>query len=111
MLLCHHTPAGKSAVRRASPGGQLFVACVVVMMLLSVFSETWEIAALEVEVLATDVALEFLGSLGLAHWNLIELVLAGAAMALMISALATTGVWVARGLRPAEQSPPDKVPI
>ena len=111
MLLCHHTAAGKDAVRKASPGGQLFVACVVVLMLVSVFSETWEVAALEAEFLASDVTLEFLGSLGLRHWSLIELVLAGAALSLCLSALVTSGVLVARAMRSAERRPPDKIPI
>ncbi len=111
MLLCHHTAAGKDAVRKVSPGGQLFVASVVVLMLLSVFSETWEIAALEVEFLATDVTLEFLGSLGLRHWNLIELILAGAALALSLSALVTSGVLALKAMGSASRRRPDKIPI
>ena len=111
MLLCHHSAAGKNAVRRASPGGHVFVACVVVLMLLSVFGEAWELAALEVELLATDAALEFLGSLGLAHWNLIELVLAGALMSWLIGALLAARAWVMRSLRSVETTPPDKIPI
>ena len=80
-------------------------------MLLSVFSETWELAALEAEVFASDVALEFLGSLGLRHWNVLELVLAGGALALALTTLSTVGVLIARSLRSAERTPPDKIPI
>jgi hypothetical protein len=111
MLLCHHARAGANAVRRVSPGGQLFATCVVVLMLLSVFSETWELAALEAEFLASDVTLEFLGSLGLRHWNLIELVLAGAVLSLSLSLLATAGVLLLKAMRSAERRRPDKIPI
>src|SRR5262245_31329629 len=110
MLLAHHARVGADAVRRVSPGGQLFVTCVVVLMLLSVFSETWELANLEAEFLASDVTLEFLGSLGLRHWNLIELVLAGAAVSLALPAIATSGVLLLKAMRSAERRRPDKIP-
>ena len=111
MLLCHHSRAGSRAVHRVSPGGHLFVTCVVVLMLLSVFSEAWELATLEAEIFASDVALEFLGSLGLRHWNLIELILAGGAAALVLSALAGAGALVLTTMRSADRNRPDKIPI
>lgn len=111
MLLCHRSSVGKDAVRQASPGGQLFVACVVVMMLGSVFSEALELTTLEVEIFATDVAFEFLGSIGLAHWDLIELVIAGTAMVLGVATLRTTGALAPKFIRSADQNRPDKIPI
>ena len=89
----------------------MFVACVVVLMLVSVFSETWEVAALEAELLASDVTLEFLGSLGLRHWNLVELILAGVALSLALSALVTAGGLVFKAMRSADRRRPDKIPI
>ncbi|TXL82271.1 hypothetical protein FHP25_00805 [Vineibacter terrae] len=111
MLLAHHALARNKAAHRASPSGQLFVACVVVLMLVSIFSETWEIASLEADVLASDIALEFLGSLGLRHWNLIELILAGGVLALALSTLATIGVLIVKAMTPADRRRADKVPI
>ena len=111
MLLCHHARRGSSAVREVSRGGELFVACVVVMMLFSVFSEAWEIASLEAEFLASDVAIEFHGTLGLHHLNLIELILAGGALAIGLSAFTTIGVLVVKSMRSADRRRPDKVPI
>lgn len=111
MLLCHHARRSSNAVRTVSPGGQLFVACVVVMMLFSVFSEAWELASLEAEFLASDVALEFLGTLGLHHLNLIELILAGGALALAFSAITTVGVLALKPMRSADRRRLDKVPI
>lgn len=111
MLLCHHSKIGSNAVRKASPSGQAFVACVVVLMLLSVFSEAWELAALEVEVFATDVAVEFLATFGLRHWDLLELVLAGVALTLGIGALKSTGIPAPKSVRSADGGPPDKIPI
>jgi ABC-type Fe3+-siderophore transport system permease subunit len=111
MLLCHHSAAASNAVRKVSPGGQLFVTCVVVLMLLSVFSETWEIATLEAEFLASDITLEFLGSLGLRHWNLLELILAGGAVSLVLSAVVTSGVLVPKAMRSTGRRRPDKIPI
>jgi hypothetical protein len=111
MLLCHHARKGSDAVRQVSAGGQLFVACIVVLMLFSVFSETWELASLEAEFLFSDVAMEFLGGLGLRHWNLIELVLAGAGMAVVLSAITTAGVLAMKSMRSADRQRPDKVPI
>jgi hypothetical protein len=111
MLLCHHALARSKAAHRASPSGQMFVACVVVLMLLSVFSEAWEIASLEADILASDVALEFLGSLGLRHWNLIELVLAGGGLALALSAFTTVGVLISKAMTPGDRRRAGKVPI
>ncbi|MCW5746089.1 MAG: hypothetical protein KIT36_07815 [Alphaproteobacteria bacterium] len=82
-----------------------------VLMLLSVFGESLDIATLEAEVFASDAALEFLGSIGLAHWNLIELVMAGVALVLLPAALLTTGCLVPKSMRSADGRPPDKIPI
>ena len=109
MLLAHH--ARTNAVRETSRSGQLFVACVVVMLLLSVFSETWELATLEAEFLASDVTLEFLGSLGLRHWSLLELILAGGGLAIVLSVLATVGALILKAMTPADRRRPDKIPI
>ncbi|TWT03862.1 hypothetical protein [Reyranella sp. CPCC 100927] len=109
MLLAHH--ARKNPVRDTSRSGQLFVACVVVMMLLSIFSETWELATLEAEFLASDVTLEFLASLGLRHWSLLELILAAGGLAIALSAMATVGVLLLKAMTPTDRRRAGKVPI
>ena len=75
MLLVHRSRRAAKAVRTASPGGELFVASVVVAMLLAAFGDAVDPAWLG------EAGLEFalfdfggeLSLLGMHHWHLLQL--------------------------------------
>src|SRR5215218_4343397 len=83
MLLVHRSRRAAKAVRTVSPGGELFVASVVVVMLLSAFGDAVDPAWLG------EAGLEFalfdfggeLSLLGIHHWHLLQYLLAGAVIA------------------------------
>ena len=112
MLLVHRArPAG--VVRAVSPGGELFAAGVVICMLLVSLGDALDPAVLG------EAGLEFglfdlggeLSVLGLRHWHLLQLLLAGGVLAAGLAVLR----WAARPLLKALRSTPpsaiDKVPI
>src|SRR6188768_3683887 len=83
MLLVHRSRRAANAVRTTSPGGELFVASVVVAMLLAAFGDAVDPAWLG------EAGLEFalfdfggeLSLLGMHHWHLVHYLLAGAVIA------------------------------
>ena len=113
MLLIHHSPRAANAVRTVSPGGELFVASVVIFMILASFGDAVDPA------LFGEAGLEFalfdfggeLSVLGLRHWHLLQLLLAGGTLAAGIAVLRIGAALVFRPLRPAPRRAVDKVPI
>jgi len=113
MLLVHRSRRAANAVRTTSSGGELFVASVVVCMLLAAFGDAVDPAWLG------EAGLEFalfdmggeLSVLGMRHWHLLMILLAGGALAAAIGILkAGAGLL----LQPARSAPPraiEKVPI
>ena len=83
MLLVHRSRRAATAVRTTSPGGELFVASVVVTMLLAAFGDAVDPVWLEeigVEFALFDLGGE-LSLLGMQQWHLLQFLLAGAAIA------------------------------
>jgi hypothetical protein len=113
MLLVHRSRRAANAVRTTSPGGELFVASVVVAMLLAAFGDAVDPAWLG------EAGLEFalfdfggeLSLLGLHNWHLLQLLLAGAAIAAGVAVIAAGAVRLFRPLHPAPGRAIDKVPI
>lgn len=113
MLLVHRSRRAGKAVRTVSPGGELFVASVVVAMLLAAFGDAVDPAWLG------EAGLEFalfdfggeLSLLGLHHWHLLQYLLAGAVIAGGFAAFKASVGRVFQPLRPAPCRAIDKVPI
>lgn len=113
MLLVHRSRRAAKAVRTASPGGELFVASVVLTMLLAAFGDAVDPAWLE------EVGLEFalfdfggeLALLGINQWHLLQFLLAGAGVAGGIAAFWAVVGRVFQPLHPAPRRGLDKVPI
>ncbi len=113
MLLAHRSRRASRAVRTVSPGGELFVASVVVAMLFSAFGDAVDPAWLSeagLEFALFDVGGE-LSLLGIHHWHLLQYLLAGAAIAGGIAAFKAGLGRVFHPLRPAPRRAIDKVPI
>lgn len=113
MLLVHRSRRAANAVRTTSSGGELFVASVVVCMLLAAFGDAVDPAWLG------EAGLEFalfdmggeITILGMRHWHLLLLMMAGGALAAGIAVLkACTGL-VLSSPRPAPPRAIEKVPI
>jgi hypothetical protein len=113
MLLVHRSRRAANAVRTASPGGELFVASVVLAMLLAAFGDAVDPAWLG------EASLEFalfdfggeLSLLGMQHWNLVQLLLAGGVIAGGIAVLKAGVGRIFHPLRAAPRRAIDKVPI
>lgn len=113
MLLVHRSRRAARAVRTVSPGGELFVASVVVAMLLAAFGDAVDPAWLG------EAGLEFalfdfggeLSLLGMHHWHLIQYLLAGAVVAGGIAVFKASVGRVFHPLHPAPRRAIDKVPI
>jgi hypothetical protein len=104
MLLIHRSPRASQAVRTVSPGGELFVASVVVFMILALFGE----AGLEFALF--DFGGE-LSVLAMRHWHLLQLLLAGAVAATGLAVLRVCASALLKALNPAPRRAVDKVPI
>ena len=113
MLLIRHSERANNAVRAVSPGGELFVASVVIFMILVSFGDAVDPA------LFGEAGLEFglfdLGGefsvLGMRHWHLLPLIAAGGALAAGIWVLRVCASAVFKPPRPAPRRAVDKVPI
>jgi hypothetical protein len=113
MLLVHRSPRAANAVRTVSPGGELFVASVVVCMILAAFGDAVDPALLG------EAGLEFtlfdLGGetavLAMRHWSLLQLLLAGAGVAAGIGCIGLACAAVISALRDSVRGRPEKVPI
>ena len=113
MLLVHRSRRAANSVRTVSPGGELFVASVVVAMLLAAFGDAVDPAWLG------EAGLEFalfdfggeLSLLGMHHWHLLQYLMAGAVIAGGIAAFKACTGRVFRPLHPAPRRAVDKVPI
>jgi hypothetical protein len=113
MLLVHRSHRAARAVRTVSPGGELFVASVVVAMLLAAFGDAVDPAWLGEAGL--DFALFDFGGelslLGLHNWHLLQLLVAGGLIAGGIGAFKLAVDRLFRPLRPAPGRGMGKVPI
>ncbi len=113
MLLIHRSPRASQAVRTVSPGGELFVASVVVFMILASFGDAVDPA------LFGEAGLEFalfdfggeLSLLAMRHWHLLQLLLAGAAVAAALTVLRVCAFALLKALTPAPPRAAAKVPI
>lgn len=113
MRLIHRSPRAANAVRTVSPGGELFVASVVICMILAAFGDAVDPAWIG------EAGLEFalfdfggeLSVLAMRHWHLLQLLLAGATLATGITVLRIGSTILHKGLRPAPAEGVDKVPI
>ena len=113
MRLIHRSPRAANAVRTVSPSGELFAASIVMCMILSAFGDavdpTW----------LGEAGLEFaffefggeLSILGMRHWHLVELLLAGAVIAAGIMVLRIVDGAFFRPLDSADSGAVEKVPI
>lgn len=113
MLLIHRSPRASQAVRTVSPGGELFVASVVVCMILASFGDALD------PTLFGEAGLEFalfdfggeLSVLAMRHWHLLQLLLAGAAIAAGLAVLRVCASFLLKASNPAPRRAVDKVPI
>jgi hypothetical protein len=113
MLLIRHSQRANNVVRAVSPGGELFVASVVVLMILVSFGDAVDSA------LFGEAGLEFalfdfggeISVLGLRHLHLLQLLLAGGVLAAGIAVLRVGAALLFKPLRPAPRRAVDKVPI
>jgi hypothetical protein len=113
MLLIRHSDRANNAVRAVSPGGELFVASVVIFMILVSFGEAVDPA------LFGEAGLEFglfdLGSefsvLALRDLHLLQLLLAGGLLVAGLAALRVGGALAQKVLRSAPRRAIDKVPL
>jgi hypothetical protein len=113
MLLIRHSDRAHNAVRAVSPGGELFVASVVIFMILVSFGDAVDPA------LFGEAGLEFglfdLGSefsvLALRDLHLLQLLLAGGLLAAGLAALRVGGALAQKVLHSAPRRAIDKVPL
>ncbi len=113
MLLIRHSQRASNAVRTVSPGGELFAASVVTLMILVSFADAVDPA------LFGGAGLEFglfdLGGessvLAMRHWHLLELLLAGGLLAIGLAMLQLGGAALSKAPRSAPSRAVDKVPI
>lgn len=113
MLLIHRSPRASQAVRTASPGGELFVASVVICMILASFGDAVDPALFGeagLEFALFDFGGEF-SVLAMRHWHLLQLLLAGAAIAAGLAVLRVCASLLLKALNPAPRRAVDKVPI
>jgi hypothetical protein len=113
MLLIRHSHRANNAVRTTSVGGELLVASVVICMILASFGDAIDPALFGeagLEFAIFDFGGEF-SVLALRDWHLLQLLLAGAALALGISVLRVGSAAIVKALRPAARRVLSKVPI
>jgi hypothetical protein len=113
MLLVHRSQRAANAVRTTSVSGELFVASVVVCMILAVFGDAVD------PTLLGEAGLEFaifdFGGeatvLAMRHWSLLQLLLAGGALATALGSIGLAAAAVLTALRDSVRGRPEKVPI
>ncbi|MBI3199593.1 MAG: hypothetical protein HYZ40_19200 [Rhodospirillales bacterium] len=113
MLLIHRSSRAANAVRTVSPGGELFVASVVICMILASFGDAIDpawIGEAGLEVALFDLGGEF-SVLAMRHWHLLQLLLAGTILAAGITVLRVCSNAFYKALRPAPTGGVEKVPI
>ena len=113
MRLIDRSPRAANAVRTVSPGGELFVASVVICMILASFGDAVDpmlFGEAGLEFALFDLGGEF-SVLAMRHWHLLQLLLAGAVLAAGISILHVSSATFFKALRPAPAEGVDKVPI
>jgi hypothetical protein len=111
VLLIHRSRRAANAVRTVSPGGELFVASIVLCMIMAAFGDAGDPMLLgETEFALFDLGGET-GVLAMRHWSLLELLLAGGFVAAGIGALRIAVSFLAKPLRPAPGRAIEKVPI
>lgn len=113
MRLIHRSPRAANAVRNVSPGGELFVASVVVCMLLASFGDAVDptlFGEAGLEFALFDFGGEF-SVLAMRHWHLLQLLLAGGMLATGIAILRICAPAIFKTLRPGPRRAIDKVPI
>ena len=113
MRLIHRSPRAANAVRTVSPGGELFVASVVICMLLASFGDAVDptmFGEAGLEFALFDFGGEFT-VLALRHWHLVQLLFAGGLVAAGVAVLRVGAPAVVQALRPAPRRAIDKVPI
>jgi hypothetical protein len=113
MRLVHRSRRAADPVRHVSAGGELFVASVVVCMLLAAFGDAVDPAWLG-EAGLDFVLFDFGGEisvLAMRHWTLLQLLMAGGAIAAGIAILKTALPAYLRSPRPGPHRVMDKVPI
>ena len=113
MLLIHRSQRATNAVRTVSPGGELFVASVVICMILASFGDAVDPTVLGeagLEFALFDLGGEF-SVLAMRHWHLMQLLLGGAALAAGIFVLRVGSTIFYRALRPAPAGGVEKGPI
>lgn len=113
MRLIHRSPRAANAVRNVSPSGELFVASVVVCMILAAYGDAVDpawIGEAGLEIAFFDFGGE-LSLLAMRHWGLLQLLMAGGAVAAGIMVLRIVGGAFFPPLDPAPQRDTGKVPI
>ena len=113
MLLIQRSQRAANAVRTVSPGGELFVASVVICMILASFGDAVDPTVLGeagLEIALFDLGGEF-SVLAMRHWHLLQLLLGGAALAAGITVLRIGSTIFYRALRPAPGGGVEKGPI
>ncbi len=113
MLLIRHSARANNAVQTVSPRGELFVASVVIFMILVSFGDAVDPALFGeagLEFTLFDFGGEF-SVLAMRHWDLLQLIAAGGALAAGISVLRVGASAILKRLRSAPRRAVDKVPI
>lgn len=113
MLLIRHSNRAANAVRTVSPGGELFVASVIIFMILVSFGDAVDPALFGeagLEFSLFDFGGEF-SVLAMRHWHLLQLLLAGGIFTLSLAVLRVSGSLALKVLRSAPRRAIDKVPI
>ena len=113
MLLIRHSERADNAVRAVSPGGELFVASVVIFMILVSFGDAVDPALFGeagLEFSLFDLGGEF-SVLALRDLHLLQLLVAGGLLAAGLGALRAGGARAQKILRSAPSRAIDKVPL
>jgi hypothetical protein len=113
MRLINRSHRAANAVRTVSPGGELFVASVVICMILASFGDAVDPAMLSeagLEFALFDLGGEF-SVLAMRDSHLLQLLLAGGVLAAGITVLRVVSAAFFKTLRPAPAEDVDKVPI
>jgi hypothetical protein len=113
MLLIRHSERANNAVRAVSPGGELFVASVVIFMILVSFGDAVDPALFgetSLEFSLFDLGGEF-SVLALRDLHLLQLLVAGGLLAAGLGVLRLGGARAQKILRSAPRRAIDKVPL
>lgn len=113
MLLIRRSPRAANAVRTVSSGGELFVASVVAFMILASFGDAVDpglFGETGLELGLFDLGEEF-SVLAMRHWDLLQILAAGGAVAAGISVLGIGVSVLAKRLRSAPRRAVEKIPI